>query len=215
MTCADEEWVAAAMTDDAMVVELLVRLHHASPRPLRLPLHHPAVVPVLDWSVRQRRSKPLYPCTNTVPKKSSSHRDSPTTALSWSGATSLSGGSEESSRPPPLPKLLNAAGRRSEVNSTSQKASSKRSRKKKNLAELKEEENSLIKERRDLKREIAALRANLENQRSVNERLKRMKLEVPPLKEREVTSLDSLPFLPDLNIPFDEVPSSDVVCGAS
>lgn len=193
------------MTDDAMVVELLVRLHHSSPR---LPLH-PAVVP-LEWSVRQRRSKPLYP--NNAPKKSG-HRDSPTTALSWSGATSLSGGSgggcEESSLPP-LSKLCHA--RRSEVNSSGQKASSKRSRKKKNLAELKEEENSLIKERRDLKREIAALHANLENQRSVNERLKRMKLELPPIQERELTSL---PILPDLNIPFDEFASSDVVCGAS
>ncbi|XP_075491776.1 uncharacterized protein LOC142529939 [Primulina tabacum] len=205
MTCADEEWVAAAMTDDAMVVELLVRLHHAS---TPLPLHS-AVVP-LEWSVRQRRSKPLYP--NNAPKKSG-HRDSPTTALSLSGATSLSGGSgggcEESSLPP-LSKLCHA--RRSEVNSSTQKSSSKRSRKKKNLAELKEEENSLIKERRDLKREIAALRANLENQRSVNERLKRMKLDLPPIQERDLTSL---PILPDLNIPFDEFPSSDVVCGAS
>ncbi|KZV30071.1 hypothetical protein F511_17293 [Dorcoceras hygrometricum] len=206
MTCTDEEWVAAAMTDDAMVVELLVRLHHESPpHPF-----HPAVVP-LEWSVRQRRSKPVYP--SNVPKKSC-HRDSPTTALSWSGATSLSGGSaggcEESSRQP-LSKLCNNA-RRSEVISSSQKASSKRSRKKKNLAELKEEEVSLIKERRDLKREIATLRANLENQRSVNERLKRMKLELPPLEERELTSL---PFLPDLNIPVDEIPSPDVVCGVS
>ncbi|XP_073294408.1 uncharacterized protein [Primulina huaijiensis] len=98
------------------------------------------------------------------------------------------------------------------VNISSQKASSKRSRKKKNLAELKEEENTLVKEKRDLKREIAALRVNLENQRSVNERLKRTKLELPPLQERELTSL---PVLPALNIPFEEVPSSHVVCGAS
>ncbi|XP_073036338.1 uncharacterized protein [Primulina eburnea] len=205
MTCADEEWVTNAMTDDSMVVELLVRLHYASPP---LPLH-PAVVP-LEWSVRQHMSKPVYP-TN-FPKKTC-HRDSPTTALSWSGATSISGGSgggcEESSRPS-LPKLCNA--RRSEVNISSQKASSKRSRKKKNFAELKEEENTLIKERRDLKREVAALRVNLENQRSVNERLKRTKLELPPLQERELTSL---PVLPDLNIPFEEVPNSHVVCGAS
>ncbi|KAL0425136.1 UNVERIFIED_CONTAM: hypothetical protein Sradi_1048400 [Sesamum radiatum] len=102
MSGADQEWVKAALMDDTMVVELLVRLHAAAPPPLK-----PAALP-LEWSVRQRRSKPVSVAN---PKKQQSQRASPTTPLSWSGATSLSGGSggsggaaaggsEESSRPP-------------------------------------------------------------------------------------------------------------------
>ena len=88
---ADEEWVKAAMTDDTMVVELLVRLHASAPSP----------PPALEWTVRQRRSRPA-----AARKPAHSQRASPSTPLWWTGAaTSLSGGSggaggsEESSRP--------------------------------------------------------------------------------------------------------------------
>ncbi|KAI3455266.1 hypothetical protein Pfo_011929 [Paulownia fortunei] len=183
MSGADEEWVKAAMTDDTMVVELLVRLHHAPPPPLK-----PAALP-LEWSVRQRRSKSVS--VNNNPKKPA-HRGSPTTPLSWSGATSFSGGSggaggvgsEESSRPIPF-KLSNTT--RSKVNIDSEKNTSKRPRKKKTLAELKDEENSLLKERRELKREMAALRSYLERQRATNGNLKRMKIGLQPRLDRELT----------------------------
>ncbi|KAL0342153.1 UNVERIFIED_CONTAM: hypothetical protein Scaly_1877900 [Sesamum calycinum] len=196
---ADEEWVKAAMTDDMMVVELLLRLHRAPRRqpPLK-PV--PAALP-LEWSVRQRRSKSVS--VNNHPKKPA-HRASPTTPLSWSGATSFSGGSagaggvgsEESSRPIPL-KLSNTArsknldiycharGKESDsaigsglacVNADNDKTTSKRSKKKKTLVELKDEESWLLKERIDLKRRMAVLRLNLERQRATNENLKRMKL---------------------------------------
>ncbi|KAI3463444.1 hypothetical protein Pfo_020107 [Paulownia fortunei] len=189
MSVAEEEWVKAAMTDDTMVVELLVQLHGAAPP---LPPLKPAALP-LEWSVRQRRSRPVS--VNNNPKKQA-QRASPTTPLSWSGATSLSGGSggsggaggggsEESSRPH-IQKLSTTT--RSKVNGDSEKTASKRSRKKKTLAELKDEENSLIKERRELKREIAALRMNLEKQRATNEHLKRMKIELQSLPDREMTS---------------------------
>lgn len=65
-----------AMSDDSLVAEALLRLRHSEPKtsvdasPLKL-----------KWSVRQRRSK-----------KGDQTRASPTTPLSWSGATSLSGG---------------------------------------------------------------------------------------------------------------------------
>ncbi|KAK4427956.1 hypothetical protein Salat_1564600 [Sesamum alatum] len=187
---ADEEWVKAAMTDDMMVVELLLRLHHA---PRRQPPLKPAAVAgalPLEWSVRQRRSKSVS--VNNHPKKPA-HRASPTTPLSWSGATSFSGGSagaggvgsEESSRPIPL-KLSNAA--RSKVNADSDKTTSKRSRKKKTLVELKDEESWLLKERIDLKRQMAALRMDLERQKATNEKLKRMKIELQPHLNRESTS---------------------------
>ncbi|KAL3835497.1 hypothetical protein ACJIZ3_010233 [Penstemon smallii] len=168
MSGADEEWVKSAMKDDTMAAELLVHLHRTSP-PLK----------PLEWSVRQRRSNPKKP----------SHRGSPTTPLSWSGATSLSGGSggvgiEESSRPSPL-KLSNTT--RSKFNVDSEKTAFKRSRKKKTLSELKEEENLLIKERRDLKREIASLRLNLEKESDTNVSLKKMKLELQPHLDKGTT----------------------------
>lgn len=97
---AEEEWVKAAMTDDTMVVELLVRLHGA----VAPPPPPPPTLP-LEWTVRQRRSRPV---TVNAKKLAQSQRASPSTPLSWSVATSLSGGSggagggggsEESSRP--------------------------------------------------------------------------------------------------------------------
>ncbi|XP_042058064.1 uncharacterized protein LOC121802453 [Salvia splendens] len=159
---AVEEWVNAAMTDDAMVVDLLVRLHRAP----------------LEWSVRQRRSKPA-----TVRKPG---RSSPTTPLSWSDATSAS---QYSTRPLPF-KLSTST--RSKSNVDGEKTNSKRSRKKKTLAELKDEESSLLKERRELKREMAALRMNLERQRATHERLKRRKIDLQPSQESTSVAEESV-----------------------
>ncbi|CAK9142010.1 unnamed protein product [Ilex paraguariensis] len=172
----DEEWVRAAMTDDSMVVELLVRLNQPPPTP------KPAL-PV-DWSVRQPRSKTMTVKAMT----STTTRASPTTPLSWSGAESLSGGAgggsgsggtvdggfEESSRP--LHKRSHTT--RSKVTGTSETATTKRSRKKKTIAELKEEEILQLKEKRHLKREIANFHITLEKQRATNESLKIMKLDL-------------------------------------
>ncbi|KAA8541962.1 hypothetical protein F0562_023114 [Nyssa sinensis] len=174
---SDDEWVKAAMTDDSMVVKLLIRLHHATP-----PKRDSPALP-LDWSVRQRRSKPM------LHAKKPTARASPTTPLSWSGATSHSGGavdgSEESSRTPA--KRSDAT--RSKVTAASEGTTTKRSRKKKTLAELKEDEMLLLKERRHLKRELATLRVTLEKQRATNESLKRLKIDLQsqPVKERGTT----------------------------
>lgn len=83
------------MSDDSMVVEMLLRLHKAEPPPAPTSKKGAPVLQ-LEWSVRQRRSK-------QVPrKKGDATRASPTTPLSWSGATSVSGGGadgfEESSK---------------------------------------------------------------------------------------------------------------------
>ncbi|KAL7114268.1 hypothetical protein ACP275_04G110000 [Erythranthe tilingii] len=240
MSGAEEEWVRAAITDDTMVAEFLVRLHGAAPPPPS----KPAALPRLEWSVRQRRSRvPVAAVNNNHPKKHHEQRASPTTPLSWSGATSPSGGSagsggaaavdgREDSSGQPARNL--AATTRSKVNGDSEKTGLKRSRKKKTLAELKDEENSLIKERRELKREIVALRVNLEKERATNESLKRMKIELQPRLDREKISdqlqqkttdndintqkcstsnndvagptFDPKFVLPDLNIAFEEEP---------
>ncbi|KAL9271299.1 hypothetical protein AKJ16_DCAP26107 [Drosera capensis] len=55
-------------------------------------------------------------------------------------------------------------------------ASNKTSRKKKTFAELIEEEVSLLKERSCLKRELATLHVTLNEQRSLNQNLKRIKV---------------------------------------
>ncbi|XP_073148099.1 uncharacterized protein [Henckelia pumila] len=192
MDSGDDDWVKAAMSDDTMVVELLARLNHASSTP---PRHiKPAVCP-LEWTVRQRRSKPVA-VTNT--SKNQAPRASPTTPLSWSGATSYSGGCggggggatspegglEESSRP-----SKPSTSTRSKANGEGEKSSFKRSRKKKTLVELKEEENLLVKERRELKRGIASLRLKLEKQRATNKSLKRTKIELQMLNDRVTTSV--------------------------
>ncbi|KAL6570446.1 hypothetical protein OROMI_014960 [Orobanche minor] len=174
MSGAEEEWVRAAMSDDMMVVEFLVRLHATAPSPP--PLKPPALT--LEWSVRQRRSKPTSASGSA---KTQSQRASPTTPLSWSGATSLSGGSggggeEESSRPTTEKFSLTPG---SKVGLMT-------------LAELRDAESSLLKERRDLKRELAALRLNLDKQRTTNENLKRMKIELQPFPDTETTVFDRL-----------------------
>lgn len=91
---SEEDWVKAAMADDTVVVNLLVRLNQVSPTKTESPAFP------FDWSVRQRRSKPVM----LQAAKKLTARASPTTPLSWSGATSHSGGGavdgfEESSQP--------------------------------------------------------------------------------------------------------------------
>ncbi|RDY02348.1 hypothetical protein CR513_14199, partial [Mucuna pruriens] len=153
----DHDWVKLAMADDSLVVDLLLRLHRPPPPPC---LH-------LHWTVRQRRTRSTH-------KKADSTRASPTTPLSWSGATSASGGAldgyKESSRPTKLTETS-----RSKVANPSETATTRKSRRKKTLAELKEVENLLLKERRSLKNELASLRLTVEEHRATNESLKRMK----------------------------------------
>ncbi|KAK9232442.1 hypothetical protein WN943_022688 [Citrus x changshan-huyou] len=219
----EEEWVKTAMSDDSIVVEMLLRLHQAEPRPApRLAPRKKGAAPVLqlEWSVRQRRSR-----QKVRRKKGDATRASPTTPLSWSGATSVSGGAadggfEESSKPS---KPIDNA--RSKVVATGETTAAKRSRKKKvrdelhgmawlsydvgstaydalstfridylvdvfqnleTLAELKEEEGLLLKERRNLKNKLATLRLSFEQQRAENESLKRMKLDVLSQQSMEI-----------------------------
>ncbi|EPS59313.1 hypothetical protein M569_15495 [Genlisea aurea] len=76
---------------------------------------------------------------------------------------------------------------------------SRRPKRKKTLLELRDEESSLIQERRELKRRLSKLNIHLEEQRSINQELKRMKKEE---SRRRASSKSEL--VPDLNIPFEE-----------
>ncbi|QCE08841.1 uncharacterized protein LOC114186311 [Vigna unguiculata] len=169
--CHDDDWVNLAVADDSLVVNLLLRLRRTPPLPPPPPSLH------LHWTVRQRRSRSARRHAAAAShKKQDSTRASPTTPLSWSGATSASGGNldgyEESSRLTTLPQTS-----RSKVTNPSETATTRKSRRKKTLAELKDEEDLLLKERRSLKKELASLRLTVEKHRTTNESLKRIKLD--------------------------------------
>ncbi|XP_061341025.1 uncharacterized protein LOC133287426 [Gastrolobium bilobum] len=168
MMMVNDEWVRAAMTDDMVVVELLLRLKQSvSTKSQALPF---------TWGLKQPRSRSRLTASVSRCDGAVSTRCSPTTPLSWSGGASPSAtadGCEDSSR------HNHAARSKGTATSgyTGNSASTKRCRKKKTFAELKEEENSLLKERIYLKKEIANINANFEAQRAKNESLKRMKLD--------------------------------------
>ncbi|KAG7652353.1 hypothetical protein ISN45_At01g071000 [Arabidopsis thaliana x Arabidopsis arenosa] len=206
-----ENWIRVAMSDDSLVAEALLRLRHSEPKksvdasPLKL-----------KWSVRQRRSK-----------KGDQTRASPTTPLSWSGATSLSGGGgsggsgggattvegleESSAAVKPFEPFRSKISQTSAITSTT--TLFKRSRKKKTLAELKEEEIMLLKESNGLKNELASMRDLVEQQRARNNALKKMKAESQSaLSCKQAFEKGSSFMLPDLNMPLDNDPSPEVVC---
>lgn len=83
MEMSDEEWVKVATGDDAMVAELLLMFKQVKPTAV---ISKKALS--VEWKVRQRRSKAV----TVQSKKQAPPRASPTTPLSWSGATSVSGG---------------------------------------------------------------------------------------------------------------------------
>ncbi|EOY29384.1 hypothetical protein QUC31_020822 [Theobroma cacao] len=182
MTMVKDEWVRAAMTDDNVVVELLVRLKQAQ----AVPSAPKSAVAALRWGMRQPRSKSMSMRCDA--KKDGDFnvgtRGSPTTPLSWSGgggaaSPSTAGGFEETSRhalrsPPAAPSRSKGTAAANETTSTS----TKRTRRKKTFAELKEEETLLLKERVYLKKEIASMRATCKEQRVRNENLKRIKLDL-------------------------------------
>ncbi|XP_027904971.1 uncharacterized protein LOC114164477 [Vigna unguiculata] len=167
----NDDWVRAAMTDETVVVQLLLRLKQT----VSTKSHHHR--PPLSWGVKQPRSRSRLTAAVSRCDAALSTRCSPTTPLSWSSAASPSAtadGYEDSSR------QHHAARSKATATSgyTGNSASTKRCRRKKTFAELKEEESSLLKERIYLKKEIATINANFEAERAKNESLKRMKLDI-------------------------------------
>ncbi|KAK9066061.1 hypothetical protein SSX86_015463 [Deinandra increscens subsp. villosa] len=190
----DDNWIQSAIIDPNLVAHLLFNLRHSSPPPK-------------TWTVRQRRSKPSPPAKSQSKPPANSARASPTTPLSWSGNTSVSAGDgEESCRRP----LHDGDGivSRSKVIGSNETTPTKRPRKKKTLAELKDDEMKLLKERKQLKRQLANLQATCQKQRKYNESLKKMKddMKSQVLVGFEVNDCtdgrknDGF-VLPDLNIP--------------
>ncbi|XVF89370.1 hypothetical protein PTKIN_Ptkin19aG0124900 [Pterospermum kingtungense] len=227
---AKDEWVRAAMTDDNMVVELLVRLKQAqaaTPAPK-------SAVSALKWGIRQPRSRPMMlrcDAKRDGDFNNVSARGSPTTPLSWSGSgggaasPSTVDGFEETSThvlaSPPAPPSRSKGLAANETTGTT----AKRSRKKKTFSELKEEENLLLKERTYLEKEIASMRATCKEHRAKNENLKRIKLDLnlhaaknssliddedeSQDHQRETSSLEHIPSIYQPNAVDDRKPLLD------
>jgi hypothetical protein len=88
-----DEWVRAAMTDDTVVVQLLVRLKQSQTASSSSSLKSsPKAVVPLRWGLRLPRSRPPTMRCDAVSRRkdADSTRCSPTTPLSWSGGASPS-----------------------------------------------------------------------------------------------------------------------------
>lgn len=107
-----DDWMTTALTDDEMVVELLLRLKQA--RTVKSENPEPNL-PIFQWGIRQRRSRPSRFGVNVgvgvggfMKKETDSARASPMTPLCWSGGSGSDGstspsaatadGSEDTSR---------------------------------------------------------------------------------------------------------------------
>ncbi|KAK9072846.1 hypothetical protein SSX86_009281 [Deinandra increscens subsp. villosa] len=112
-----DRWLQSAMTNDALVAELLLRIKHSSdldsdsdslrtppppPPPVTTTRSITAILPP-GWGHRKNRSKSAALTTAvTAGYGKEQHRGSPTTHLSWSGGAGSGSTSEESSRPSDL-----------------------------------------------------------------------------------------------------------------
>ncbi|CAH8335727.1 unnamed protein product [Eruca vesicaria subsp. sativa] len=168
-----DEWVTAALTEDTVVVELLLRLKHA------VTVNRP----LLRWGSRKPRSRLGVGVGGSLKKEKDSARASPMTPLCWSGGSgsgSGSGGSsadgfEDTSRQSTCSTSTGYGSKALHV--TNEITSYKRSKKQKVFVDLKYAENLQLKERLYLQKSIANVQATYEKRSAKNQSLKRMKLE--------------------------------------
>ncbi|OWM86753.1 hypothetical protein CDL15_Pgr015789 [Punica granatum] len=177
-----DDWVRAAITDDTVVVELLVRLKQARASapiktvaaPVRAAV---AELPPPRWGIRQPRTRLAFRCDTASPVKGGdSRRNSPTTPLSWSAGTASSSGTADGYEESDLP-ACGSSRSKGIASNDSTSSLNKKLKRKKTFAELKEEENLLLKERIHLNKELATLNATFEDEKARNDSLKRMKLD--------------------------------------
>lgn len=189
-----DEWVTTALSNDAVVVELLFRLKQSSCEPPAKPLPHPHPHPPplglpFGWGHRQPRSKPPISAKKDSGMTTSTTRCSPTTPLSWSGgAASPSDGAYEDCSNSSRPSFDLSRSKGSYYANEAPNSACKKSRKKKTFAELKEEEHFLLKERVNLTKELATLHVTLEEQKARRENLKRIKIDLNVNSSSEPTT---------------------------
>ncbi|XP_048612406.1 uncharacterized protein BNAC04G56340D isoform X1 [Brassica napus] len=199
-----DEWVTAALTEDSVVVELLLRLKHAGT------VESAANIPLLRWGSRKPRSRLGVGAGvgGLLKKETDSARASPMTPLCWSGGSGSGGSScpsadgfEDASRQSTCSTSTRYGSKALHV--TNEISSYKRSKKQKvstslslsffylarslylmllgNILQifldLKDAENFQLKERLNLQKNIANVQATYEKRSAKNQSLKRMKLE--------------------------------------
>ncbi|XP_010526230.1 PREDICTED: uncharacterized protein LOC104803849 [Tarenaya hassleriana] len=200
MVVAKDDWVTAAMTDNQMVVELLLRLNQAKTMTAD---SQPLLLPPSRWGVRQRRSRSSRFAGCSVKKEADSVRGSPVTPLSWSGGSRSGGcsadGFEETSRQASCSTSATGSGSKALPANEITSSLSNRSKKTKTFSELKHEETFLLKERFSLENEIATMRTTITEQSARNENLKRIKLDLnsdcarPAIQHYPVSKSDLYP----------------------
>ncbi|KAG5413001.1 hypothetical protein IGI04_000568 [Brassica rapa subsp. trilocularis] len=192
-TLVKDEWVTTAMTDDEMVVELLIRLKHAGTVVSEDPSTN---LPPLRWGVRQRRSRSSRFGVVSLKKDVDSARGSPKTPLSWSGGGSESpsaDGFEDTSLQASCSTSTGSGSKAFPTNEITSSFSKRLKIKKKSSSELKYQENLKLKERTDLEKEIASLRETFDEQNVRNQRLKRIKLDLNSGRVKNETLADLTP----------------------
>ncbi|KAL4592345.1 hypothetical protein LXL04_005336 [Taraxacum kok-saghyz] len=161
------QWVEAALTNDAMVAELLLRMNHSfsSSDSSKATVKSTTLSISLRWGHRKNRSKssaPSITVSNGLGKEQ--HRGSPTTHLSWSGGGgSTSDGYDESSRPSDL-----SSGSRSVK--ANEVASTSKSQKRKAFSQS-------FHNHKDEEQELASIRAVFNPEIAKTETLKRIKID--------------------------------------
>ncbi|XP_071694607.1 uncharacterized protein [Rutidosis leptorrhynchoides] len=202
----EDHWVTAALTNDAVVAELLIRLKQQQSSSSQPPL-----LPSVTWAHRKSRSRP-HPSTTTAAttatdavvngdmRKEQQQSGSPTTPLCWTSED----GYDESNRP----SDLSSGGCRSTKgglgNEGATTSSYKKSRKRKSFAELKEEEDFLLKEQLHLNKIDLHQNSRKETDKmpeTVNHRVQTSSVKVPKI---ETKALETGFVLPDLNMAPDD-----------
>ncbi|KAJ8617531.1 hypothetical protein MRB53_013717 [Persea americana] len=196
--CPDDSdgWVEEALQTDFMAANMLMRLSGEGRPPQK-------------WLRRLPRSRQHHPSnpTGRVKDLQESARASPTTPLSFSGSSSPSA-SDEPTRPTNRTRRLNDSdypAARAEAAATDtiwKMCGSKtdmglktRTKKRKTIAELREEENSLLMDRGELIKEVEILQATYKDLMLKNGKLKKLKLDLESRSAAKASSTDSPPVV--------------------
>nr|XP_043609161.1 uncharacterized protein LOC122581078 [Erigeron canadensis] len=156
-------WVEAAATDDVLVAELLLRMKHSNPtithrKPTSSKITS-AVAPI-RWGHRRSRSKPPT-------GKYKEQGGSPTTHLSWSGG----GGSTSDGL-----SDLESAHKSFKPNEGASTSSCNKSLERKSFSELQNVENSLLKTKTHINKELMSMRVTMNEEMASSQNLKRVKI---------------------------------------
>ncbi|KAK4785087.1 hypothetical protein SAY86_001776 [Trapa natans] len=177
-----EDWVRAAMAENSMVAELLVRLKEAHGfMPIQIVSASASTAAATTeplpprWGIRRPRSRPSFRFETTSFVKGGDSRNSPTTPLSWSAGTASSSGTGDCYEEADLPACGSSRSKVFAANDSTSLLSRKLKKTKTFGEELKEEEDLVLKERIHLRKELASSNATFKDQSWRNQNLKRKK----------------------------------------